>query len=111
MPITLPEALAIAELARLAIRAADEHEDEEIIRDRYLDLSLALPDNHILRSALSLHDSPKMWRNIAAAVANCALREANGEDITINGASSETREAIDAYLAKRREFVSQEAFN
>jgi len=108
-PIRLSEALAIAELAHLVILASDEHEPEEVIRERYHNLSLALPDNHILRGTMSMHDRPEFWRNISASVANFALREANGEDVSINGAPPEVREVIERELSRRRESINQQS--
>jgi len=99
--ITLPDAKAIADLARLVVLAADEHAPEELIAERYQMLRYALPDNHLLAGTLALHNRPEYWRNISLSIANLALREASGQDITLAGVDPEIREVIKQYLAKR----------
>ena len=101
MTLKLAEAKAIADLAGLVVLAAAENAPEELIAQRYKMLCYAIPAGHVLARTLALHDKPESWRDIAASIAKLARSEANGEDISLNGATPEVRATIEKYLSDR----------
>ena len=104
-PVTLrlSEAKAIADLARLVLLAADEGASEEFICERFRMLKYAIPEDHILARMLALHDRPGFRRNMASSIADLALAEANGKDISLPGATPEVRAVIERTLADRQQ--------
>jgi hypothetical protein len=101
MKLTLGQANEIATLAQAVVTADDNGFAEDFICDRYRMLKYAIPESHVLYGAVDRHDTPELRVGAAFTIGELALREVNGQDITINGLSPECRAAVDKYLAER----------
>jgi len=95
--ITLSIAREIDRISRLVIKATEEGAPDDLLSILFQRLNNAIPDGHVLRAAVELHDRPNLWEVGAIAISRLAYNEANGQDITIGGASPEVQAAIDRY--------------
>ena len=97
----LHEAKKVSDLANLVILAEESGAPEDFVCERYRMLRFAIPEDSILASTLDFYDRPDFRSKAALTIARLAMREANGDDISVNGLSPESRSAVEKYLSER----------